>query len=163
MNKKSSIYKLYKKIKFEWGILDFSTKCILFIGILLLLQLIYAVFVPSDVLDSATQIVFRTSTSSIFGFILGMAHSYSSVKSEQPPEDTENKEMEKFTFNDDINLNRAMHIRILFSTVVCIICIIALVIANRTNNLSYQEGIIQLRDLISTTIGFLISKASHQQ
>lgn len=163
MNKNSSIYKLYRKLKCEWGHLDFATKCIFFIGILLLFQLIYAVFVPADALDSSTQIVFRTSTSSIFGFILGMAHSYSSKKLSPPTEESEDREKEEFTFTEDINLNKATHVRILFSTTVCMICIVALIIANRTNNLTYQEGIIQLRDLISTTIGFLISKASHRQ
>ena len=161
MNKNSSIYKLYKKLKYEWGHLDFATKCIFFIGILLLFQLIYAIFVPANALDSTTQIVFRTSTSSIFGFILGMAHSYSTKKASPPSEESEDHEKQEFVFNKDINLNKATHVRILFSTTVCIMCIIVLMIANRTNNLSYQEGIIQLRDLISTTIGFLISKASH--
>ena len=124
MNKNSSIYKLYKKLKYEWGHLDFATKCIFFIGILLLFQLIYAIFVPANALDSTTQIVFRTSTSSIFGFILGMAHSYSTKKASPPSEESEDHEKQEFVFNKDINLNKATHVRILFSTTVCIICII---------------------------------------
>lgn len=161
MAKKQQKNKLLEQLKKEWNYLELACKCIFIIGIVLLIQLIYAIFIAPDILDPSNQIVLRTSTASIFGFILGMGHSQSTQKESETKKEISNPPpSEDFLTETDIHLCKANTVRIIFSFSICLICIITLVIGNRINHLHYQEGITQIHDLISTTIGFLISKAS---
>ena len=56
----------------EWHKLDLACKSVLLIGILLLIQLICAVFIPALSSQPTINAIFQTSLSSIFGYILGM-------------------------------------------------------------------------------------------
>lgn len=56
----------------------------------------------------------------------------------------------------------ATNIRLLFSTLVCVTCIVVILLANCTNYMNYTKGISQISRIISITIGFLISGSSHK-
>lgn len=164
MFKKIKTNKLFQQIKNEWNHLGLACKCIFIIGIVLLIQLIYTVLIPTTVIDSSTQIVFRTSTSSIFGFILGMTHpQQANIIPEKSSPQLTKKLQDELNKESELDIYKANNLRILFSASICIICIIVLVIADGINPIDSQEGVIEMRDLLSTTIGFLISRASRHQ
>ena len=63
---------LNKLLKHEWKELDIACKAVLIIGVFLLIQLIFAIFVPTFHSQPTINAIFQTSLSSIFGYILGI-------------------------------------------------------------------------------------------
>lgn len=161
MNRRTKNPPLFQQLKHEWLELDLAYKSVFIIGTILLFQLIYAIFFCQTTISTTVDSVFRTSLSSIFGYILGMNISHSSKKSkseDKPPITTEINPVLRKKKADLI----ATNIRVLFSTLVCMTCIVVLILVNCTNHLNYIEGINQISHLISITIGFLISDCSHK-
>jgi|GEM_PF-1691782 len=165
--------KTVKFLIYEWCQLDLTSQLVLFIGAILLAELILSIFFYPGRDDLSINIVFRTGLASVMGYILGgmsntnttttkTTHvegqpvapsvSYSSEK-DSTVKLRESTDIEETT----ISLQNAPNIRALIATLVCIVCIVCLFLASTFNQLEYREGLIQMRDLISTTIGFLIS------
>lgn len=161
MNRRTKNPTLFQQLKHEWLDLDLACKSVFIIGIILLLQLIYAIFFCQTNIATSVDSVFRTSLSSIFGYILGMNISHGSKKSESEGKPPTTTEIDPVLQKKKPDL-MARNIRVLFSTLVCMTCIIVLIVANCTNHMNYTEGINQINHLISTTIGFLISGSSHK-
>jgi len=165
---------LTNKIRSEWCDLDLTTKILLLIGLVLLLELIFSIFIRTVNTDATTDAFFRISLSSVLGYFLGgMDKNKPDAEEATVPssliasgEQTEKKPLDLHTLNlkTDIEgeFENTTHIRTLFIAFVCIACIITLSITTFYNQTEYTEGLIQLRNIISTTIGFLISKANRR-
>jgi len=159
MSKKNSSNNILKKIRLEWRDLDLTNKVLLLVGMVLLFELIFSIFLHSLGTDASTDAFFRISFSSVMGYFLGgMNMNHTAAK------ETAMTNLEEQTENPSVNQNfqNVTHIRTLFITIVCLACIITLSIATFSNRTDYAEGLIQLRNIISTTIGFLISKAKYR-
>jgi len=150
---------LFKKIRFEWRRLDLTNKVLLLVGIVLLFELIFSIFLHTFSADASTDAFFRITFASVMGYFLGGMNLNSNKTT--LPED-EHAVENNVTDSNDENFQNVPHIRTLFITLVCLACIITLSIATFTNQTSYSEGLIQLRNIISTSIGFLISKATYR-
>ena len=167
MSKKTSPYcnNLISKIRSEWCDLDLTNKVLLLIGIVLLFELILSIFIRTVYSGASTDAFFRLALSSVLGYFLGIntgvpkfdqstiAPTSISIERQinKPPDvSTDTNEYFEPTTN----------VRTLFISFVCLACIITLSITTFYNQAQYEEGLIQLRNIISTTIGFLISKAN---
>ena len=153
---------LLKKIRAEWRDLDLTNKVLLLVGMVLLFELIFSIFLHTLSTDATTDAFFRISFSSVMGYFLGGMNTNNVVTKETvSTESTDTGEETKNTSLDQ-NFQNVANIRTLFITVVCLTCIITLSVATFSNQVEYAEGLIQLRNIISTTIGFLISKAKYR-
>ena len=160
------------QLKHEWCELDLACKSALIITSLLLVELIFNIFFDPLTNENSITAIFRTSLSSIFGYILGMNTPHLAKKQMKSQIDkleiTEKNETlpkseTKTLLPKESPSLEGDRIRILFSTFVCVTCLIALFFANLTHHLSYSDGITQVEHLVSTTIGFLISGVHHHQ
>jgi len=161
-------YSFIKKLRLEWYYLDLTNKILLLIGLVLLSELIISIFIRSVYSDASTDAFFRLALSSVLGYFLGINNGI--PKSEQPiiaptPISTVGQtESTPPDLNEDAEeyFESTNNIRTLFISFVCLACIITLSITTFYNDGQYEEGLIQLRNIISTTIGFLISKANRR-
>lgn len=165
-----SCNKPFQKIRSEWCELDFASKVVLLIGLVLLSELIFTIFFYPNQMEASTDVVFRTALSSVIGYVLGGMNQHSA-------DEARNDQQAAFISREKdspshlsparskriphLQLQNARNIRVLFIAVICLACIITLATATIFNQLEYTDGLIQVRNLISTTIGFLISKANH--
>lgn len=151
---------LSQQLKHEWGELDLACKAIFIIGTLLVIQLFYSIFCPLAFISSSVDSIFRTSLSSIFGYILGMNLPHPATK--QPSSSlTETKKQEDPILKKEKPFFMAINIRVMFAMLICISSMLVLIVASYTHQINHTEGISQIGYLISTTIGFLISSSSH--
>ena len=168
MYKKKPSYrkKTIEKIRLEWYDLDLTNKILLFIGLILLFELIFSIFIRTINMDASTDAFFRISFSSVMGYFLGCTSSAPPSSSTILNEQKANEQTELRTLNLSTDAEKRFenmaHIRTLFIAFVCFVCIITLTITTFSNQTEYEyiEGLIQLRNIISTTIGFFISKAN---
>ncbi len=137
----------------EWHKLDLACKSVLLIGILLLIQLICAVFIPVLSSQPTINATFQTSLSSIFGYILGMNIPTRTKSPSDPPSSSKETENPPHLF-------KRTTIHILFTAAVCLICLMTLIIYTIVGTYIYKDGIFQISNLVSTTIGFLISSST---
>jgi hypothetical protein len=146
---------MFTKIRAEWCNLDITNKFLLLIGLVLLVELIVSIFLHATNIDSTTDAFFRLSLSSVLGYFLGGINTGSSTI-ELPIGGVEHKKEEIQNFQ------QTTYIRTIFVAGVCLICIATLVATTFIEAASYEAGLIQLRNIISTTLGFLISKANRR-
>jgi len=149
---------LLKKIRLEWRYLDLTNKVLLLVGVVLLFELIFSIFLHALSTDASTDTFFRITFSSVMGYFLG---GMNITRKEKSSLDEESSGETTSTNTNEPNFQNVTYIRTLFITIVCLACIITLSIATFTSQTTYSDGLIQLRNIISTSIGFLISKATH--
>lgn len=169
---------LIKEIKHDWDELDISFKSLIIVGSLLFLVIILIAFFSNGGIGikNSIEVVFRTTLSSIFGFLLSSNIKFNkkerSIKiedikkelikieenidtlDESVKEKIEDFELEPYYKYKDINL-----VQISIALVICIICIFVLGILLITNNLENIQSISQLRDLMGSSVGFLIGES----
>ncbi|HAX74081.1 MAG TPA: hypothetical protein DCY20_11200 [Firmicutes bacterium] len=154
--------KLMKKISTEWNKLDLPTRSLFLIGLLLLVELVYSILINNTATEQNYDAVFRTSLSSIFGYIFGMNTEVKlfSESKDSANQKRSNKTDEEKLIHKYVATQKAIVLRVTYATVVCVICILTLMIAQHLHTYSYVEGLLQVRNLISLTIGFLLSQAN---
>jgi len=166
-----------RRLKFEWCEMDFANKMILLIAVVLMFELVSAVFLhefisisPEDRLT--TNAALRSSLGTIIGYITGgMSHTVKEDKPITAPAYVETLEQadEDFDDFDDfehcepdvLTIHQARYLRSLIAASICIISVLVIFIAVLTNLMGYSDGLTQLRDLVAITIGFLVTNASH--
>lgn len=151
MNNSECGRSLRSKIYAEWCNLDITNKVLLFIGVVLLLELIISIFLHAVNADTTTDSFFRLSLSSILGYFLGGMNTGPQSSSVADANTESNSPAQNF--------QNTTYIRTFFVAFVCLACIITLSVTTFLNQTGYEEGLIQLRNTISTTLGFLLSKA----
>jgi len=158
---------LFKKIRLEWYDLDLTNKVLLLIGIVLLFELIFSIFIRSVDSDASTDAFFRLTLSSVLGYFLGVNTNIPKLEQPTPsirisPEAQIERQTLDLNANVEKSFEHTSNVRTLFISFVCLACIITLSITTFYNGIQYEAGLIQLRNIISTTIGFLISKANRR-
>ena len=150
-----------KKLRYEWCELDLTNKILIIIGIVLLIELIFSIFIHSIDADATTDAFFRLALSSVLGYFLGINTATPKLDISTDNETEEEKTID-VTSDTEKYFELTTNVRTLFISFVCLACIITLAITTFYNQTQYEEGLIQLRNIISTTIGFLISKANRR-
>lgn len=169
---------LIKEFKHDWDELNISFKALIMVGIILFLVVVLIAFFSDggNGIKSSLEVAFRSTLASVFGFLLSSNIKFNKkekqikieeIKSElnklEQKIDTldedlgkENKqcELEPYYSYKDINL-----VQIVIALGICIICISVLNILLLTNNLENIQTISQIRDLMCSSIGFLIGES----
>lgn len=168
--KQKSINTSWFMIKLEWCELDFTSKIVLFIGLTLFVELLIAIFIGGR--HDWANMSFRTSLSAILGYLLGgMGKGQKSTRSQEeslaepplietsqplPGPKTADVVPGKCQHNHRF-ISEANHVRTLIAGMVCVAGIMTLFFSTVFDLPVYGEGVLQLRDMISTTLGFLVS------
>ncbi len=169
---------LVRELINDWDELNISFKALIVVGVILFLIVLFMAFmgdgdVTSD--EYTLQAVFRSTLSSIFGFLLSSNIKFNGTKRKMHIEkmkselskvqwELEEKDLlekickleEKYTFKD-INV-----VQLLIALVICITCIIVLTILMVTENLSNHQAVAQIRDLMCSSIGFIIGESKNK-
>lgn len=165
---------LINKFKHDWDELNISFKALIIVGIVLFLVAILITFFSDggQGTKNTIEVIFRSTLASVFGFLLSSNIRFNEKKKsikikeikdelskieldlEVLDNNTEEKEkcdLEQYYDDEDINL-----VQIAISLGVTIISIFVLSIVLITNNIENVPSISQIRDLMCTSIGFLI-------
>lgn len=173
----SRITLFLKEFIHDWDELNIAFKSLIIIGIVLFIVVISFAFFSDGGkgIRNSLEVVFRSTLASVFGFLLSSnIKSYSQKKNKkiqkiqyelEKIQDELNKldsnnlkdnpcELTDNYFYNDINL-----VQIVISLSICIICICILSFLLITNNLENVPALTQIRDLMCSSIGFLIGES----
>ena len=146
-------------LKLEWCELDFTSKIVLFIGLTLFIELLIAIFIGGR--HDWANMSFRTSLSAILGYLLGgMGKGHNNTGKKEIPiieQEIEPEEIPLKCIHNHRLISEANHVRTLIAGMICLIGIMTLFTSTVFDFQVYDEGVLQLRDMISTTLGFLVS------
>ena len=164
--KKNRKWRATRRLFFEWCELEFTNKVILIIGIILFFELISSVFLAHTLHKNCTEIlpynsVFRASLSAIIGYIMGgmTKGDERSPELEKGPNleivpDTDSHEE---CIQDSHSISSSKYLRSFIMGTACVLCILTLFFAQSIHFLEYTEGLVQIRDLVATIIGFMVT------
>lgn len=127
-------------------------------------------------LKNSIEVVFKTTLASVFGFLLSSNIKFNKIEKSIKIEDIK-KELNEIEENIDIleeNIGEKVDdcelelyykyrdinlVQISIALVICIVCIFALGILSVTNNLENIQAVSQIRDLMCSSVGFLIGES----
>ena len=166
-----------------WKEISISDKALIIIMIILLIQCIFNLFNPETTNSNSISInvIIRTSVAAIFGYFLSENFLKNEViKSNNSgivvPLNKNKASIDKDESSDDhvCSINESSSkglkdficnktLQVLIALTVCIISLLALIIANDFNLLPSDTSptVIQFRDLISSCLGFLLGHSSN--
>jgi len=169
---------LIKEFKHDWDELNISFKSLIMVGIVLFLVVVLIAFFSDggNGIKNSLEVVFRSTLASVFGFLLSSNIKFNKKErkikieeikgelnkleqeldnlDEDLGKENEQCELEPYYSYKDINL-----VQITIALGICIICISVLSILMLTNNLENIQTISQIRDLMCSSIGFLIGES----
>jgi hypothetical protein len=123
-----------KFIKF-YGNINLATKSLIIIGLVSLIETILTVFFDTNQV-SANSVAIRSVMSSIFGFIFGAQLS-------------ENSNIESRNVQTQVSL------------IVSLACLITIILGHWINTKQDGAAIVEIRNLLFSAVGFLLSRAKH--
>ena len=168
---------LLNKFKYDWDELNISFKALIVIGIVLFLVVILFTFLSDGGKGTKNTIqgVFSSTLASVFGFLLSsnirLNKKKKSITIEQIKAELRKLESELENFNDNTEENEQCEleqfyndeslnlVQIAIALGISIISISVLSVILITNNLQNIQSISQLRDLMCSSIGFLIGES----
>lgn len=180
-NKKCNRRKvLINKFKKDWDELNVSFKSLILVGILLFTVVVLITFYSDggQGTKNTIEVIFRSTMASVFGFLLSSNIRFNGKKKTKKieeikdelnkieldldimEEDTKLKEeceLEQYYDDEDMNL-----VQIAIALGIAVISISVLSIVLLTNNLDNVPSISQIRDLMCTSIGFLIGGSKNK-
>ena len=167
-----------------WKEIAISDKALIIIMAILLLQCIYNLFTPEPITTNGISIsvIVRTTIAAIFGYFLSENFlNHEVIKSKNSniivplnlEENNEESNSENCHMKDSSNITHPetkfkdyicnKTFQILIALTVCIISLLCLLIGNNFNLIpsGTNPSLIQLRDIISSCIGFLLGHSSN--
>lgn len=169
---------IFKELMNDWDELNIAFKALIIIGITLFLVVIGIAFFSDggSGIKNSLEVVFRSTLASVFGFLLSSNIKNNSKKKnaemnkiqaelkkveselellDKSIELTDAKcSLEENYTNKDINI-----VQIIIAISICIISILVIGLLLITNNLENVPAISQIRDLMCSSIGFLIGES----
>lgn len=145
----------------DWDKLNISAKALIITGMLLFISVIFIAFYSTgdDGMRQSVEVVFRSSLSSVFGFLLS-----SNIKTQKYKN---NKSMMRNENEDDCKVEIEVYnykegnlIQIAIALVVCVVSIICILVIYITDNSQNIQSISHLRDLMCISIGFLLGESN---
>ncbi|RDY26149.1 hypothetical protein CHL78_014825 [Romboutsia weinsteinii] len=183
----SRIKSLFIELINDWNKINLSAKALLYIGFLLLISCLYVIFTASIVNEytKSIEVTLRAGLSSIFGFILSSnlkcekSNSLSnnidssSVVTIENTDKTHNTKLNINSYDtkceseiNNYNYREGNVAQILIALAISIISLLALIylymihMNDAVVPLDKINGVGQLRDLLCSSIGFLLGEAS---
>ena len=166
---------LLKELTNDWDELNVAFKSLIIICCILFIVVIcMAIFVDVDKgMNGSIEVIFRSTLASVFGFLLSSSIKSNNKKNKETIEKIKsqlkeieidlNEESDK-TKNDcelensysykDINL-----VQVVIALIICIVSILIINFLLITNNLDNVPAISQIKDLMCSSIGFLIGES----
>lgn len=178
--KKVLLQELYK----DWDKLNLAFKSLIIIGIVLLISVIIIAFFSDGGSGSknSIEVVFRSTLASVFGFLLSSNiktnRSYSNHDIEHIQEELDKiqGELKELQINEDVcqvqendncekerkeyGFEEGNLVQIAIALTVCLVSIVTIGIIFLTNNIQNVPAISQIRDLMCSSIGFLLGESS---
>lgn len=149
----SKIEAFKKEFSNDWNTLNLQAKSLIFIGFLVLILTICIPCLPN--FPKNIGVLFRSVLASIFGFFLSSGIKSEKINSKKlRTSENCNKEIKKYNFKD----GNMIQIIIAFS--ICIISMISMFILYGFGIGDCTETISQMRDLMCSSIGFLLGEAN---
>lgn len=151
----------FEELKHDWDNINLAAKALILIGILIFISVLFIAFnqnVSKDVY-SAIEVIFRTSLASIFGFLLS-----SKLKNNNDKDVLKNNSitMDIEDCDEDregYNFKEGNSVQILIAFIICIVCIIAILFIYVLNLAQNIDAISQLRDLMCSSLGFILGES----
>lgn len=171
---------LLKELIHDWDELNIAFKALIIVGmVLFMVVMCIAIFSNgSKGIANSIEVVFRSTLASVFGFLLSSNIKNNSKKKTKEIEEIQAKlkqvetELEKIDdiddlkeTNDDCKLEYSYSYRdinlvqIIIALSICIVSISMISVLLITNNLENIPAVSQLRDLMCSSVGFLIGES----
>lgn len=170
---------LINELKHDWDELNISFKSLIIVGIILFICVILISFFSDGGpgIKNSIEVVFRTTLASIFGFLLSsnikfnknyrsrniekIKDNLNKIEEELDSLDEYSKEekkqkcdLESIYDYKDINI-----VQITIALAICLMSICTLSILLMINNLENTQTISQIKDLMCSSVGFLIGES----
>jgi hypothetical protein len=145
----------------DWDKLNISAKALIITSILLFIAVIFITFYSNgdNGMRQSVEVVFRSSLSSVFGFLLS-----SNIKTQKTNiKNSMSREIYKEECEEEIgiyNYKEGNLIQISIALVVCLVSITCILVIYITDNLQNIPSISHLRDLMCVSIGFLLGESN---
>ncbi|MGL4910904.1 MAG: hypothetical protein ACRC3Y_00600 [Romboutsia sp.] len=186
MNKKDCNRRntLLKELCNDWDHLNLAFKSLIIIGIVLFIAVITIAFFSNGGtgLKNSIEVVFRSTLASVFGFLLSSNIKDSNrnknediikIKYELQDIQEELEQIDKETNNSIYKDNcdeevkkygyeEGNLVQITIALTVCLVSIIVISIIFITNNVENVPAVSQIRDLMCSSIGFLLGESSRK-
>lgn len=156
---------LLQELSNDWFNLNLAARALITIGIIVFLASLFVAFYnhTSEAIYKSIEVVFRSSVASIFGFILSSNIKSNTKNSENRAKSTEEDMLitleECDEYIEEHNYEEGNSVQLLLASLVCIIStfsILTIYVLNLGENIA---AISQLRDLMCTSIGFLLGES----
>lgn len=158
-----------EELKNDWDKLNLAAKVLILIGILVFASSLFIAFYhnASDEIYKSIEVVFRSSLASIFGFLLSSnlknSKDYSNnINNNDKGDLDEEGKLNRGDCGEDIeeyNLGEGNSVQLVIAFCICIICTVAILIIYILNLAHDVAAISQLRDLMCSSIGFLLGES----
>ncbi|MDK2586412.1 hypothetical protein QOZ83_11115 [Romboutsia sedimentorum] len=145
----------------DWDKLNISAKALIITGMLLFISVIFIAFYSNgdDGMRQSVEVVFRSSLSSVFGFLLSSNIKTQKTKTSNPM----SREIHEEKCEEEIeiyNYKEGNLIQIAIALVVCVVSITCILVIYITDNSQNIPSISHLRDLMCISIGFLLGESN---
>ncbi len=149
----------------DWDKLNISAKALIVTGMLLFISVIFIAFYSNgdNGMRQSVEVVFRSSLSSVFGFLLS-----SNIKTQKPKNNNSNtNSMMRKESEEDCEVEIEVYnykegnlIQIAIALFVCVVSITCILVIYITDNSQNIPSISHLRDLMCISIGFLLGESN---
>lgn len=145
----------------DWDKLNISAKALIITGMLLFISVIFIAFYSNgdSGMRQSVEVVFRSSLSSIFGFLLS-----SNIKTQKTKiNNSMSRAINEEECEEEIeiyNYKEGNLIQISIALFVCLVSIICILVIYITDNSQNIQSISHLRDLMCISIGFLLGESN---
>ncbi|MGX4598499.1 hypothetical protein [Faecalimicrobium sp. JNUCC 81] len=163
----SRVNLLKQEIISDWDKINLAGKLLIFIGLIVLLSSIGLALCNkgSNEILKAIEVIFRSALASIFGFVL--SSNLNCGKSKNTNKFTRSEVGKKVDINDeeceiDIenhNYREGNSIQMIIAFAICIICVLTMLLMYIFNIDDNVATISQFRDLMCSSIGFLLGES----
>lgn len=156
---------LKEEISNDWNKLNLAAQILVLVGGFIFIATVFLAFykISDDSLYKSVETVFRSCLSSIFGFILSSNIKNTDTKAVNKISYNENEEIlitqEEEECIKNVNYQEGNSIQLIVAFVICMVCSIS-ILAIYIRNLNQDIHLItQFRDLMCTSIGFLLGES----
>ena len=169
---------LLKALCNDWDHLNLAFKSLIMIGIVLFIAVITIAFFSNGEigLKNSIEVVFRSTLASIFGFLLSSNIKQTNenkdivrIKNELESIEKELDEIDNSIYEHDCEDEVKKYgyedgnlVQITIALIVCLVSIIVISIIFITSNIENVPAISQIRDLMCSSIGFLLGESSRK-
>jgi hypothetical protein len=144
----------------DWDKMNIATKALVYVGMILFITSIFiTIYSLGNVgMLKSIEVIFRSSLASVFGFILSSNMKTSKIEKSSIQNNIMRNECEEEIIEH--NYKEGNIIQIFIALTICIVSIITILIIYALNITHNIAAISQLRDLMCSSIGFLLGESS---